>query len=86
MYSSRDKRSYNSSITVALLIIFYELSFFHRLDPDKVADIVSIVSKKCKVAETLVRSIITTKCSDENKMLNKRGQRNKENAVPKEEN
>lgn len=55
-----------------------------RLDPKKVSDIVGIVSIKCKVAESLVRSIITTKCSDENKMWMKRCHRNKDSSENKE--
>ncbi|GBP30578.1 Protein insensitive [Eumeta japonica] len=39
------------------------------LDPKKVADIVMTVTANCHVKEGLVRSAITTKCADENKML-----------------
>ncbi|GBP77636.1 Protein insensitive [Eumeta japonica] len=39
------------------------------LDPEKVADIVMTVTANCHVKGSLVRSAITTKCADENKML-----------------
>ncbi|CAH2008228.1 unnamed protein product [Acanthoscelides obtectus] len=47
-----------------------------RLDPEIVDDIVEIVIKKCSVPATLVRSAITTKCADENKLYRKRVQKN----------
>uniref|UniRef100_A0A182QS85 BEN domain-containing protein n=1 Tax=Anopheles farauti TaxID=69004 RepID=A0A182QS85_9DIPT len=43
-----------------------------RLDPNVVADVVEIVRKRCNVDESMVRSVITTKCADENKMLRQR--------------
>nr|CAH7734480.1 unnamed protein product [Callosobruchus chinensis] len=46
-----------------------------RLDPPIINDIIEVVSKKCKVPETLVRSAITTKCADENKLYRKRLQK-----------
>ncbi|GBP90672.1 Protein insensitive [Eumeta japonica] len=39
------------------------------LDPEKVADIVMTVTANSHVKGSLVRSAITTKCADENKML-----------------
>lgn len=44
----------------------------HQLDPHIIADIVQYVSKRCNVSETVVRSSITTKCADENKMMRQR--------------
>lgn len=44
----------------------------NRLDPRIIADIVQYVAKRCKVSDTAVRSSITTKCADENKMLRQR--------------
>nr|CAI5837396.1 unnamed protein product [Callosobruchus analis] len=45
------------------------------LDPSIINDIIEVVSKKCKVPESLVRSAITTKCADENKLYRKRLQK-----------
>ncbi|CAD6999997.1 unnamed protein product [Ceratitis capitata] len=39
-----------------------------KLDEKKIEDIIHIVSRKCGVTEKEVRSVITTKCADENKM------------------
>ncbi|GBP90675.1 Protein insensitive [Eumeta japonica] len=39
------------------------------LDPEKVSDIVMTVTANSHVKGSLVRSAITTKCADENKML-----------------
>lgn len=44
----------------------------NQLDPNIIADIVQYVSKRCSVSDTAVRSSITTKCADENKMLRQR--------------
>lgn len=44
----------------------------NQLDANIIADIVSYVSKRCKVSDTAVRSSITTKCADENKMMRQR--------------
>ncbi|XP_058056869.1 uncharacterized protein LOC131208233 [Anopheles bellator] len=44
----------------------------HKLDPDVIADVIEIVSSSCKVATNMVRTAITTKCADENKMLRQR--------------
>lgn len=43
-----------------------------RLDPSIICDIIETVSKYCGVKESVVRSAITTKCADENKMLRAR--------------
>ncbi|XP_032519182.2 uncharacterized protein LOC116771449 [Danaus plexippus] len=59
-----------------------------QLDPKLVDDIVSTVSERCSVPKRIVRSSITTKCTDEaklyrNRMLQrKRDQRNPENISP----
>ncbi|CAG9112121.1 unnamed protein product [Plutella xylostella] len=45
------------------------------LDPVKVNDIVTMVVSRCNVKESLVRSSITTKCADENKMFRMRQQK-----------
>lgn len=39
-----------------------------KLDQKIIADIIAIVSKTCNVSEPMVRTAITTKCADENKM------------------
>ncbi|XP_055593856.1 myotubularin-related protein DDB_G0290005-like [Uranotaenia lowii] len=39
-----------------------------RLDQKIITDIIAIVTKICKVSEPMVRTAITTKCADENKM------------------
>lgn len=39
-----------------------------KLDQTTIADIISIVAKTCNVSEPMVRTAITTKCADENKM------------------
>ncbi|XP_031631493.1 protein insensitive-like [Contarinia nasturtii] len=44
----------------------------NQLNPKIIADIVHYVAKRCKVTETAVRSSITTKCADENKMMRQR--------------
>ncbi|XP_055386378.1 homeobox protein 13-like [Condylostylus longicornis] len=44
----------------------------HQLNPQAVQDIIFAVSRKCNVAEKEVRTAITTKCADENKMLKQR--------------
>lgn len=49
------------------------------LDPNKVKDIVITVSEKCKVNPSLVRSAITTKCADENKMYRNREAKKRDN-------
>lgn len=43
-----------------------------RLDAKIIADIVQYVAKRGRVSETAVRSAITTKCADENKMMRQR--------------
>lgn len=43
-----------------------------KLDAKIIADIVQYVAKRCRVTETAVRSAITTKCADENKMMRQR--------------
>lgn len=43
-----------------------------KLDQNIVNDIIQIVTRKCNVQENLVRTAITTKCADENKMLRNR--------------
>ncbi|XP_058814236.1 uncharacterized protein LOC131678248 [Topomyia yanbarensis] len=39
-----------------------------KLDQRIIADIIAIVTKSCNVTESMVRTAITTKCADENKM------------------
>ncbi|XP_055858974.1 protein insensitive isoform X2 [Episyrphus balteatus] len=39
-----------------------------KLDPNAIQDIIFIVSRKCGVSPKEIRSAITTKCADENKM------------------
>lgn len=39
-----------------------------KLDQKIIADIISLVTKTCNVSEPMVRTAITTKCADENKM------------------
>ncbi|XP_055641716.1 uncharacterized protein LOC129778678 [Toxorhynchites rutilus septentrionalis] len=39
-----------------------------KLDQKIIADIIAIVTKTCSVSEPMVRTAITTKCADENKM------------------
>ncbi|XP_055386376.1 early boundary activity protein 1-like [Condylostylus longicornis] len=46
-----------------------------QLNPQKVADIIHIVTKRSKAPERDIRSAITTKCADENKMYKQRQQR-----------
>lgn len=46
-----------------------------RLNPEIIADIVQMVTRRCHVNDTAVRSAITTKCADENKMLRQRTER-----------
>lgn len=58
----------------------------NQLDPSIVADIVQCVSKKCDVSETAVRSSITTKCADENKMLRQRTDKKRKALVKIENN
>lgn len=39
-----------------------------KLDQTIIADIISIITRSCNVSEPMVRTAITTKCADENKM------------------
>ncbi|XP_063702292.1 uncharacterized protein LOC134832246 [Culicoides brevitarsis] len=48
-----------------------------RLDQKIITDIVYSVTKHCDVPESLVRTAITTKCADENKMSRQRQQKRK---------
>ncbi|XP_077290942.1 uncharacterized protein LOC143914556 [Arctopsyche grandis] len=48
-----------------------------QLDAKKIADIIITVTQMCNVQESLVRNIITTKCSDENKMYRMRMKKQK---------
>ncbi|KAJ8715973.1 hypothetical protein PYW08_013258 [Mythimna loreyi] len=43
-----------------------------RLNPMLVDDIVKTVARRCRIAESIVRLTITTKCADESKMLRDR--------------
>lgn len=43
-----------------------------KLDQNIINDIIQVVTKKCSVQESQVRTAITTKCADENKMLRNR--------------
>lgn len=58
----------------------------NQLDPSIIADIVQFVSKKCNVSDTAVRSSITTKCADENKMLRQRADKKRKALVKIENN
>lgn len=58
----------------------------NQLDPRIIADIVQYVSKKCNVTDTAVRSSITTKCADENKMLRQRRDKQRKALVKIENN
>ncbi|XP_050348198.1 uncharacterized protein LOC126772069 [Nymphalis io] len=60
-----------------------------QLDPKLVDDIVNTVAERCNVPKRIVRSSITTKCSDEAKLYRnrqryrkKREQQNRENVPP----
>ena len=43
-----------------------------KLDQNIINDIIQVVTRKCNVQESQVRTAITTKCADENKMLRNR--------------
>ena len=43
-----------------------------KLDQNIINDIIQIITRKCSVQESQVRTAITTKCADENKMLRNR--------------
>lgn len=47
----------------------------NQLNPTIISDIIECVVKRCNVTEAVVRSSITTKCADENKMLRQRESR-----------
>lgn len=47
---------------------FLERGSKNMLDPAKVQDIIEYVSNRCGVSKTHIRSVITSKCADENKM------------------
>ncbi|XP_055322083.1 protein insensitive-like [Sitodiplosis mosellana] len=53
----------------------------NQLNPKIIADIVQYVAKRCKVTDTAVRSSITTKCADENKMMRQRNDKNRKSLV-----
>ncbi|CAG4956875.1 unnamed protein product [Parnassius apollo] len=52
-----------------------------RLDPALVNDIVQTVVDNCCVPESVVRTIITTKCADESKMFRSRLRKSKSNSA-----
>lgn len=56
----------------------------HQLDPLIIGDIVSYVAKRCNVSETSVRSSITTKCADENKMMRQRMEKERRQSIKTE--
>lgn len=56
------------------------------MNPSIIADIVQYVSKRCGVTDTAVRSSITTKCADENKMLRQRTDKKRKALVKIENN
>lgn len=58
----------------------------NQLNPNIIADIVQYVTKRCKVSDTAVRSSITTKCADENKMMRQRNDKNRKTLVKIENN
>lgn len=47
---------------------FLERGAKMQLDSRKIEDIVNFITEQCGVADTVVRSVITSKCADENKM------------------
>lgn len=48
-----------------------------KLDQSIISDIIQIITRKCGVHESQVRTAITTKCADENKMMrNREGKKN----------
>lgn len=53
----------------------------NQLNPKIISDIVQYVTKRCKVTDTAVRSSITTKCADENKMMRQRNDKNRKSLV-----
>lgn len=58
----------------------------NQLDRNIIADIVQFVSKRCNVTDTAVRSSITTKCADENKMMRQRTEKQRKVLVKIENN
>jgi hypothetical protein len=48
-----------------------------KLDQNIINDIIQIITRKCGVHESQVRTAITTKCADENKMMRSREGKNK---------
>lgn len=53
------------------------------MNPHIIGDIVGYVAKRSKVSETAVRSSITTKCADENKMMRQRMEKERRQRGPK---
>lgn len=43
-----------------------------KLDQNIINDIIQVVTRKCSIQDSLVRTAITTKCADENKMMRNR--------------
>lgn len=58
----------------------------NQLDAKIIADIVQFVAKRCNVTDTAVRSAITTKCADENKMMRQRAEKERKVLAAKVEN
>lgn len=56
------------------------------MDSQIIGDIVSYVAKRCNVSETSVRSSITTKCADENKMMRQRMEKERRQSIKIEPN
>lgn len=54
------------------------------MDSRIIGDIVSYVAKRCNVSETSVRSSITTKCADENKMMRQRIEKERRQSIKTE--
>lgn len=79
---------FNTCFSLPLHIAFIESSkpTKNQLNPKIITDIVHYVGKRCKVSDTAVRSSITTKCADENKMMRQRNDKNRKTLVKINEN
>lgn len=56
------------------------------MDAEIIGDIVYYVAERCGVNDTAVRSSITTKCADENKMMRQRMEKARRQSIKTEPN
>lgn len=73
--------SYNKTFYISAFIDS-DKAVKKQLDSKIISDVIQCVMMNCKVSETAVRSSITTKCADENKMMRQRQDKNRKALNP----